>query len=135
MDYMELLQQIFQVCILPLLGVLTAYLVALIKKKTDEIKAKTDNELYDKYITMLRDIVIDCVTTTNQTYVEALKNKNAFDKEAQQEAFNLTYNAVMDILADEAKEYLDIAIGDLNNYIIKMIESQVNFQKGQSADY
>ena len=134
MDYMELLQQIFQVCILPLLGVLTAYLVALIKKKTDEIKAKTDNELYDKYITMLRDIVIDCVTTTNQTYVEALKNKNAFDKEAQQEAFNLTYNAVMDILADEAKEYLDIAIGDLNNYIIKMIESQVNFQKGQSAE-
>lgn len=134
MNYMELLQQIFQVCILPLLGVLTAYLVALIKKKTDEIKAKTDNELYDKYITMLRDIVIDCVTTTNQTYVEALKNKNAFDKEAQQEAFNLTYNAVMDILADEAKEYLDIAIGDLNNYIIKMIESQVNFQKGQSAE-
>lgn len=134
MDYMELLQQIFQVCILPLLGVLTAYLVALIKKKTDEIKAKTDNELYDKYITMLRDIVIDCVTTTNQTYVEALKNKNAFDKEAQQEAFNLTYNAVMDILADEAKEYLDIAIGDLNNYIVKMIESQVNFQKGQSAE-
>ena len=134
MNYMELLQQIFQVCILPLLGVLTAYLVALIKKKTDEIKAKTDNELYDKYITMLRDIVIDCVTTTNQTYVEALKDKNAFDKEAQEEAFNLTYNAVMDILADEAKEYLDIAIGDLNNYIVKMIESQVNFQKNQSVE-
>ena len=134
MDYMELLQQIFQVCILPLLGVLTAYLVALIKKKTDEIKAKTDNELYDKYITMLRDIVIDCVTTTNQTYVEALKNKNAFDKAAQQEAFNLTYNAVMGILADEAKNYLQIAIGDLDSYVVKMIESQVNFQKNQSVE-
>lgn len=134
MDYMQLLQQIFQVCILPLLGVLTAYLVALIKKKTDEIKAKTDNELYDKYITMLRDIVIDCVTTTNQTYVEALKNKNAFDKAAQQEAFNLTYNAVMGILADEAKNYLQIAIGDLDSYVVKMIESQVNFQKNQSVE-
>ena len=35
MDYMALLQEIFQVCIIPLLGVLTTYLVMFIKNKTD----------------------------------------------------------------------------------------------------
>ena len=50
MDTMELLQQIFQVCIIPLLGVLTTYLVMFIRNKTDQLKKETDNELYQKYM-------------------------------------------------------------------------------------
>ncbi len=129
MDYMELLQQIFQVCIIPLLGVLTAFIIAFIKKKTTELEETTDNELYKKYMEMLRDTVIDCVIATNQTYVEALKNKNAFDAEAQKEAFNMTYNAIINILADDAKAYLETAVGDLQIYITKLIEAQVNINK------
>ena len=78
---------------------------------------------------MLRDTVIDCVIATNQTYVEALKNQNAFDKEAQRKAFEMSYNAVLDILADDAKEYLETAVGDLEIYITKLIEAQVNINK------
>ena len=129
MDYMALLQQIFEVCIIPLLGVLTAFIISFIKKKTTELAEKTDNELYQKYMEMLRDTVIDCVIATNQTYVEALKNQNAFDKEAQRKAFEMSYNAVLDILADDAKEYLETAVGDLEIYITKLIEAQVNINK------
>ena len=129
MDYMALLQQIFEVCIIPLLGVLTAFIISFIKKKTTELAEKTDNELYQKYMEMLRDTVIDCVIATNQTYVEALKNQNAFDKEAQKKAFEMSYNAVLDILADDAKEYLETAVGDLQTYITKLIEAQVNLNK------
>ena len=49
MDTMAMLQQIFQVCIIPLLGVLTTYLVMFIRNKTDQLKKETDNELYQKY--------------------------------------------------------------------------------------
>ena len=129
MDYMELLQQIFQVCIIPLLGVLTGFIIAFIKKKTSELEETTDNELYKKYMEMLRDTVIDCVIATNQTYVESLKDKNAFDKEAQKQAFEMTYNAVMAILADDAKMYLESAVGDLQMYVTKLIEAQVNINK------
>jgi hypothetical protein len=55
---------------------------------------------------MLTDTIINCVIATNQTYVEALKNKNAFDAEAQKEAFERTYRAVLDILSKEAYEQL-----------------------------
>lgn len=126
---MEMLQQIFEVCIIPLLGILTAYLVMFIRKKSKELEETTDNELYKKYIELLQDTIIRCVIATNQTYVEELKNKNAFDKEAQKEAFNMTYEAVMAILSDDAKKYLETAVGDLQVYITKLIEAQVNINK------
>ena len=132
MSTMELLQQIFQVCIIPLLGVLTTYLVMFIKNKTEQLQKETDNELYQKYMEMLSETITNCVIATNQTYVEALKNKNAFDAAAQKEAFNMTYQSVMSIISQDAMDFLNEAVGDLDVYIRKTIEAQVNFNK--SAD-
>ena len=127
--WLELLQQIFQVCIIPLLGVLTAFAVKWINAKSEEIKTQTDNELYQKYIEMLTKTITDCVIATNQTYVDALKNKNAFDKEAQMEAFRMTYESVLSILSEDAKEYLKQAMGDFEGYIIQKIEAEVSANK------
>ena len=133
MNYMEMLQKIFEVCIIPLLGVLTTYLVLFIKQKSKELQETTDNELYKKYIELLQDTIVRCVIATNQTYVEALKNKNAFDKEAQEHAFKMTYDAVMAILTDDAKVYLSNVFGDLETYITKLIEAEVNLNKNSIA--
>ena len=78
---------------------------------------------------MLAQTITDCVIATNQTYVEALKNKNAFDKDAQIEAFRMTYEAVLNILSDDAKEYLQQAMGDFEGYIIQKIEAEVSANK------
>lgn len=129
MDYMALLQQIFQVCIIPLLGILTTFLVTFIKKKIGEIQEKSDNEVFNKYMEMLKDTVVECVIATNQTYVDALKDKDVFDEAAQQEAFKRTYNAVLEILGKDITDYLNNSMGDLNTYIIKLIEAQVNKNK------
>ena len=129
MNTMEMLQKIFEVCIIPLLGVLTTYLVMFIRNKTEIMKKETDNELYKKYMDLLSETIVKCVIATNQTYVEALKNKNAFDETAQKEAFNRTYSAVMSILSQDAIEFLNQAVGDLDTYIRKTIEAQVNMNK------
>ena len=133
MNYMEMLQKIFEVCIIPLLGVLTTYLVLFIKQKSKELQETTDNELYKKYIELLQDTIVRCVIATNQTYVEALKNKNAFDKEAQEHAFKMTYDAVMAILTDDAKVDRSNVFGDLEVYITKLIEAEVNVNKNPVA--
>ena len=129
METAEMLKQIFEVCIIPLLGILTTFLIVFINKKAQELKAITDNELYHKYIDMLEETVVNCVIATNQTYVDALKKQGKFDKEAQLEAFNRTYSQVMLILADDAKVYLESAVGDLNAYITNMIEAQVKLNR------
>ena len=129
MDWLNLLTQIFEVCIIPLLAVLTTYIVKYIQVKSTEITEKTDNALIDKYTIMLADTISACVLATNQTYVEALKKQGSFDAEAQKEAFNMTLNAVMSILSEDAKEYLSEAFGDLNAYITSQIEASVNVNK------
>ena len=126
MDWLELLYQIFEVCIIPLLGVLTAFAINFLRAKKDEINAKTDNELIQKYTNLLFETISDCVIATNQTYVNTLKQQGRFDKEAQKEAFNKTYVAVLDILGDEAQIYLSNVFGDLEVYIMKRIEAEVS---------
>ena len=120
---------IFDICIIPLLGILTTYIVALIRNKIAEINNKTENETAQKYLTMLSETVISCVIATNQTYVESLKKQNKFDLEAQKKAFELTKDAVLEILSHEAIEYLNTIIGDLNTYIDNLIEATVNYKK------
>ena len=123
------ISELFTIVLIPLLGVLVKYFVNFVNLKAKELKEKTENDKYRKYITLLQNTIISAVTATNQTYVNSLKEQGKFDKEAQIEAFNKTYAAVMSVLTDEAQECLNEAIGDLKTYIVTSIEEQVNEQK------
>ncbi len=125
----ELLTQIFQVCIIPLLGVLTTFIIKWINVKSDQIQKNNDNALANKYIQMLTDTINSCVIATNQTYVESLKKQGKFDAEAQKKAFEQTTQAVLTILSQEAKDYLANIYGDLDKYISEKIEASVNTNK------
>lgn len=125
----EIVIQIIQVCIIPLFGILTKFLIDFLSAKRDELNSKTDNEIAQKYTNMVYQTVVDCVIATNQTFVESLKKSGSFDEAAQKEAFNRTMNAVMTILSDDAKEYITEATGDLNTYLTQLIEAEVNKRK------
>lgn len=126
---MTLLAQIMEVVIIPLLGILTAYVVKLVNAKINDISEKRNSDIEKKYLEMLNSTITDCVVATTQTYVESLKKQGKFDSDAQKEAFNQTYAAVMNILSEDAKEYLNEAIGDLNLYITQKIEAEVKATK------
>ena len=126
---MELLSQIFEVCIIPLLGVLTTFLVRYINAKMKDLMDTISDKKQKKYIEMLNNTITDCVIATTQTYVDTLKKQGKFDKEAQEQAFLMTFNAVSDLLTEESKKYLNEAIEDLDLYIKQKIESEVNINK------
>ena len=129
MVYTILISNIFQVCIIPLLGVLTTFFMKWVNAKSAEIQANINDATLKKYMEMLTSTITDCVIATNQTYVESLKAQGKFDTAAQQRAFELTSEAVMEILSEDAKIYLASAVGDLNAYITKKIEAEVNINK------
>lgn len=126
---MEFLPLLFELCLIPLLGILTAFVIKWLKAKEVEITTKVDNDTADKYISLVMSTVRDCVVATNQTYVESLKQQGCFDAEAQKNAFKATYESVLNILSDDAKEYLIHAYGDLNAYLTTLIEAEVNCNK------
>ena len=126
---MEMLAEIFEVCIIPLLTVLTAYFIKFVNAKSAEIGTKVENETQKKYLEMLNSTITDCVIATTQTYVDSLKKQGTFDVEAQKVAFTMTYESVVKLLTDEATEYLNEAVGDLQLYIAQKIEAEVNLNK------
>ena len=134
--YLELLRSIFEVCIIPLLGLLTSFLVAFLKAKKEEALTKAaanktleEQERLSKYLNMVEETVIECIMATNQTYVDSLKSEGKFDAEAQKKAFEKTFKSVSTILASDAKEYLTQIFGDLNLYLTNLIESQIKMSK------
>lgn len=129
MDWLELLNDIFKVCIIPLLGILSTYLIKFIKLQGDAVIESIENEKARKYLRMLQNTITEAVVETNQTYVENMKDKQMFDEEAQKIAFTMTYQRVLSLINEESKVYLANIVGDLNEYITTLIEAEVNRNK------
>jgi hypothetical protein len=129
MNWLEIANQVCQTLLPLVLTALSVTLIAFVNNKLEEGKKMSESELTDKYLTMLQDTIEDAVLATTQTYVEALKNQNMFDKEAQKHAFQMTYDAIMKVLTEDAKKYIESAVGDLETYITNKIESTVKLSK------
>ena len=129
MEWTVIIGELFKVVLIPLLGLLVKYFCQFVNIKAEEVKQKNDNDTFKKYIDMLNETIQTTVIATNQTYVESLKAQGKFDAEAQKTAFQMTYDAVMKTLGEEAQKYLSSAVGDLNSYITNAIESTVNISK------
>lgn len=129
LDWLDILYKVFEVALIPIIAAGTMYLVSLINAKKQELLAKADSELSKKYIEMLDKTITECVIATTQTYVDTLKKQGSFDEAAQKVAFQMTFDAVMAVLTEDAQEYLSESIKDLNAYITTQIETQVAMTK------
>ena len=130
MEWNDILKTICEILLFPVISDLSIWLCVFINAKINEIKQKTKDETSKKYLDMLNTTITDAVLTTTQTYVESLKKQGSFDKEAQLYAFQMTYEAVMKLLTEEAEEYLTESLGDLDTYITNRIEAEVKMTKG-----
>ena len=129
MDWMNVLEQIFELVVYPVLSITGIYLTYLISVKIKELKQKTNDETAKKYLDMLNETISNAVLATTQTYVESLKKQGKFDAEAQKIAFQQTYEAVMRVLTADAIKYITTSVGDLETYITNKIEADVKLYK------
>lgn len=129
MDWLEFIEKILETCIIPLLGALVTYLVTYIRRKIEAEKQETSNKKVQQYLSILEKTIDDCVKTTNQTLVEALKKENRFDSEAQREALEKTLTAVWDVVSEDMIECLETVFDDLELYVKNKIEAKVNENK------
>jgi len=75
MEWLTIITQIFEMCIVPLLGLLTVKIINWLANKNKAINEQIDNALAEKYTTMFFQTVQECVLATNQTYVNELKKQ------------------------------------------------------------
>ena len=87
---------------------------------------------YDQYAKveeLINSIVYDAVKTTNQIFVEDMKEQGLFDEEAQKEAYQITKESVEACLTESLKKILSKMVDDVDTYIKNKIESTVNVYK------
>ena len=111
------------------LGLLTTIATIWIKQKMGLAQANAKTEEGKKFLSTLETIITNCILTTNQVYVANLKKENMFDAEAQKKAFDMTYNAVVNVLGADVQKYLKESYNDVPTLIKQMIEAQINKSK------
>lgn len=125
----EYTNAIMTAVVLPLLTVVTGYLVAFIKKKIAELEAKINNQKVNKYLDLAEDAVCTAVTAVSQTYVNTLKNNSQFDQTAQQAAFNKAKDKALVIMGTATQEVLKSLYNDFDAWLDSKIEYYVNTSK------
>jgi hypothetical protein len=103
--------------------------VALIKAKITETNTASNNDTANRIRWEVAEAVEDAVTAVNQTFVEELKNKNLFDKEKQEEAFERALEGTIDALSRETVDFINNTYGDINIWLIDKIEAAVSRNK------
>lgn len=134
---MEMLEQIADAFVPILCLLITAgggYLVALLRRQTQQIEEELDNETASKYIDLATDAVEQAVTYTAQTFVDALKAEGAFTKEKQLEAFQKARDKVLEILGDTTVKALGEIYGDFDAWVDTKIEQVCREIKTPEAD-
>lgn len=122
---MEILKDILYILITAAVPVLTTYICKFLYAKWTEGKEKIENEKISNTLDSVVTMVLDVVTAVNQTFVDELKKKGEFTKEAAQEAFNKSKETALKMLSDDAAEIIIKIYGDLDVYLDTLIEATV----------
>ena len=131
MDWSAVITAVFEVALIPFLGLAVKYFGQWIDFKINQWKEKQADERAKKYMDMLGETIKTCVIATNQTYVNTLKEQGKFDAEAQKAAFEKTYQAVLASLSKEATKYLTAAYDDVDALLRERIEEATNANRYQ----
>lgn len=102
-------------------GLATWLSSVLVKFLNEKIKDKK----LTNWLTQIVDIITSAVKFTYQTYVEELKGKDIFTKEAQEKALNETYERVKNQLSKEAVKFIEENYGDVEKWIKEKIEAVI----------
>ena len=119
-------ENILNEAVLGLIGIVISALGALVSYW---IAKKAKDEKLKGILNSLHEVVRNAVLETYQTYVEELKDKDVFDKEAQKKALTRALNIIETNLSEEVKTWLKTNYGNVQEYLKGLIEAQIALLK------
>lgn len=122
MTWKELLIYIIQALCGLVITVGIPYAFTLLRNKVKDDKLKN-------IISRVENIVSKTVILVNQTYVDALKEADMFDAEAQKAAFDMCKEKVLAMLNEESIKAIADTFGDFDEWIRTIIEACVRENK------
>ncbi len=118
MDWTEIIIAIIQLIIAPLL-------IWGVKEGIGYIKLKANNEKLAFYFDRAEDAIYTAVEEIQQTFVDDVKKRGTWDKEAATQAFELALSKAKSLMSQAVYDMIDHAVGDANTWLTAKIESTV----------
>lgn len=109
--------------------VVSGYLIKYISAKTVEIDNTIKNENASNIIREAEKAIVSAVDYTSQTFVDALKEANAFDIEKQKEALDKALKKSLKMMSGTTIDFLKNTYGDVNEWITTRIEETIKQNK------
>lgn len=129
MDFQALLQDLLYTVITVCVPIVVKYLQDFIKSKIEQIAQNTKNEKITDLLYQAEDLIVNVVTSVNQTYVDVLKENGKFDEEAANKAKGMALDAIKEMLTEKMKWAIEETYKDVNAYLETAIESSVRTAK------
>lgn len=121
----SLIRDLLYVVLLGTIPIISRYIISFLDAKREEITSRSDEVIFEKTVSNALKIIEDVVNTVSQTYVDELKEKGEFTKEAQKEAFNKALTLSKELIDEESQELLVNTFTDLDAWIGVAIESYI----------
>jgi hypothetical protein len=110
-------------------GVATC-LIKLLNAKIESIAQTTEDEKKLRFLNWVEnDVIVKCINTTTQTYVQALKEQDKFTAESQRIAMAKTVTSVLNVLTKADNELLAEYVDDVTTWITTRIEAYMHESK------
>lgn len=129
MDFQALLQDLLYTVITVCVPIVVKYLQDFIKSKIEQIAQNTENKKISDLLYQAEDLIVNVVTSVNQTYVDVLKENGKFDEEAANKAKGMALDAIKEMLTEKMKWAIEETYKDVNAYLETAIESSVRTAK------
>ena len=108
----------WQQILLAIIGIIVTSLVSwLVERVIVFINSKIQNNKNANILSNIVRIIGDAVKATYQTYAQALKDKDMFDKDAQINALNQAIDKIESKLTCDMKDFIAKNFGDANAWI------------------
>lgn len=99
----------------------------------DILKERAESEKTRSYLEQIEAAVVTAVSSTSQTYVDALKRGGEFNREEQKAALSKSLAAAQSSISPAVQSFILATYGDLDEYLTRRIEAEVRKQKIESG--
>lgn len=109
--------------------VITSVLTVILRRWVDIKIQSIQNEKVKTLIQEGTNIILDCVSYAQQTYVDEIKNHGLFGTEEHKIALTMAKERAISMLPQEVYTAIDNRYGNLDTFVETVIESAIAKQK------
>lgn len=131
-DFDIVIKVIMVAVVIPVIKVIKENVTQFISIKIDETKTKIkesnlniDHKTTDKILERVKEIMLECVTCTSETFVAKIKGTEKWNEEAMRLAFEKTKDAFQRIITQEMLQVIMSICDDYNKWLEVNIENMV----------